>query len=514
MRKTYKAFMQFSLAELKAELQIKEAGVTIGMAATDSQDYSLQATQHFNIDLKDIQEPILDGMIVPENLLPKKEDFLFVPFRLISATMVAANSWRATFFKESVLKKAVGMLQGKGVYTDHDDRPKNWLGYVAKTKWQSKQLQDGEQIPAGINGLLGIDTTLERNKDIAKGIINGAIYSNSVGIMLNYKMSHIFEDEWEFRRRVGTIAEDGRMIHLEVTEIIDIYETSLVGLGADPYAKRIGSNGLINVDNGGTYKETQTNQFKTEFSKENETNKFNICCGLDRNVLLLTGKKFIRTSLNNKQDINMNKELLASLMAFFKVEKEEDLTEEMVKGFSTPDTKTTLSLAQAKEAATSSSTLGTFLEKHIFISTIELENMKQSVSKVVELSAQLDTLLKENIALEVEKTALAIDAKVGTDFIQMQRDLAKKFYRLDKMDKADETVLSLFDKANLTELTALIKQHGVVIGGKFSYSCSDCGSTHFEFGSSVETESTRVETKNVVFVNPDTIRSKYRQNEV
>ena len=514
MKKTYKAFMQFSLAELKAELDITESGINIGMPTTDVDQYNNMSTESFNINLKDIEQPSLDNMGVPDDMIPKPEDFLYAPFRLLSATMVAAGSWRSTMFPAKVLKKATGMLLKKGVFTDHDDRPKNWTGYVAKTMWQNATQQNGKTIPGGINGLLAIDTTIERNRDIAKGIVSGAVYSNSVGIQFYYKMSHDYETPWEFSDKVGTMHEDGRMVHLEVTEIVDIHETSLVYLGADPYAKRIGNDGLINIDNGGVYEGLTKDSTKLLFKKEYETNKFNIPCGLHENVLLLTGKKDSTNFVANNQntEIDMNEKILAALLTKFGVSKVEDLTEEFIKDFGKQETSTlsavkSLALTKVQESNTAidSVNLNKFVESHVFVSSTELEGLKQSGSKI----EGLETKITE---LEAAKVTLSANAELGEEFLNSQRDLAKKYFRLDKLNKVGaeeiETICGMFDKASPTELQALIKQHGLTIGGQFSYTCGDCGSPKFKFQSSKETEGGESkEDIGLKVVNPQTYRN-------
>lgn len=514
MKKTYKAFMQFSLGELKAELAIGESGINIGMPTTDVDQYNNLATESFNTNLKDIEMPSLDGMGVPENLKPKTEDFLYVPFRLLSATMVAAGSWRSTMFPAKVLKKATGMLLKKGVFTDHDDRPKNWTGYVAKTTWQNATQQNGNTIPGGINGLLAIDTTIDRNRDIAKGIVSGAVYSNSVGISFSYKMSHEYENVWNFREKVGTIHDDGRMVCMEVSEVIDIHETSLVYLGADPYAKRIGDDGLVNVDNGGVYEGLTKNTTQLSFKKEYETNKFTIPCGLNKNVLFLTGKRDSTISATNQTtDIDMEKNIVAALLAKFNIASVEELTEDFIKNFGTRETSTlsvvkslALSRVQEKDGSIDSVNLDKFIESNVFVSTIELESLKQSDSKIKDLEAKVTEL-------EAAKVTLSDNAKLGADFLSSQRDLAKKFFRLEKLNKVDateiETICGMFDKASPSELQALIKQHGLTIGGQFSYTCGDCGSPEFKFQSTEEGldgEQNPKEDKVLKVVNPQTYR--------
>lgn len=512
----FRANMLFTLAEL--QMHIGEAGISLGMPSQDVEEYNGMAMESYNVGLNDIPMPSVDGMVIPEGLESKQEDFLYVPFRLLSATMVAAGSWRATKFKPQVLKKAVQMLQGKGVYTNHNDNPKNWLGYVAKTKWQNAQKIAGETIPAGINGLLGIDTTLDRNKDVAKGIVSGAVYSNSVSIMFNYKMSHEFDDDWEFHRRVGTIHEDGKMIHLEPTEVLDMYETSLVSLGADPYAKRIGADGLVNVDNGGVYTEkTENNKFK----QENKQKKFYVSCGLSKNVIHLTGKK-MPTNLKKPTKLtkkDMNKQVLNALLLMFGCSTQDDLTVEMVKGFkglSEEDesilkvvNEQALSLVSEKNDTIDSVALSKFLPKHSFIGNDDLTNLKESEKKLAEIEVKLGLITKEKEGLEVS-------AKIGEDFLKMKRDLAKKFYRLEKMDDADESICELFDTATSEQLDALVKQHGIVIGGQFSYNCSDCGSHKFKFQSTVEglDKPTKKDSeRGLKLVSPETIREEARKRK-
>lgn len=505
--------MQFSIAELKAELAIKESGVNIGIPASDVDQYNGMSTESFNVNLKDIEEPNLDGMDVPEDMIPKTEDFLYVPFRLISATMVAAGSWRSTMFPAKVLKKATNMLLKKGVFTDHDDRPKNWTGYVAKTQWQNATQQNGQTIPGGINGLLAIDTTIERNRDVAKGIINGAVYSNSVGIQFTYKMSHDYDNVWEFREKVGTIHDDGRMVHMEVTEVIEIHETSLVYLGADPYAKRIGNDGLINVDNGGVYEGLTKNNAQLSFKNEYETNKFNISCGLNKNVLFLTGKKdstnFVATNQNT--EIDMEKNIVAALLAKFGLSSVDELTEEFIKNFGASQTSTlsavkSLALTKVQESneAIESVNLNKFVESHVFVSKTELDSLKQSDSKIEELEVKVTEL-------EETKVTLSANAKLGKEFLDSQVELAKKSFRLENLNKLGaeeiETICGMFDKASPSELQALIKKHGISIGGQFSYSCSDCGSHDFKFQSSKEgAKAEEKEESGLKVVNPQTFR--------
>lgn len=188
----------------------------------------------------------------PESVQPKEENTLFVPFRLISATIIGAGTWKATdFTNEEVLRASVPLLVGKPVHSEHDQSANNWLGKVVETVWTPRFVQGGIDIPAGIDGILAIDTTTQRGEDIAKGITMGAVVSNSVSIEFEWELSHTVETEddlWDtLFYRIGEIAPDGKMYTRVVTRIVDYYESSIVSLGADPYAKKIDEQGNLTM---------------------------------------------------------------------------------------------------------------------------------------------------------------------------------------------------------------------------------------------------------------------------
>lgn len=190
---------------------------------------------------------------VPESVMPDPNAIMYVPFRLISATMVGAGTWKATdFSNEEVLRASVSLLNGKGVYSEHYERADLWLGRVAQTTWTDRYNQNGINVPAGIDGVLAIDTTTERGANIAKGIALNAVVSNSVSVEFEWVPSHDFgTDDWadyRFEQAIGQIV-DGRMVCRVVTRIIKYTETSIVSNGADEFAKKIDQSGnLVGLD--------------------------------------------------------------------------------------------------------------------------------------------------------------------------------------------------------------------------------------------------------------------------
>lgn len=194
---------------------------------------------------------------VPENIALNPDEIYLVPFRLISATIVGAGTWKATdFSKAGVLKASMPLLKNKPIYRDHMMYVDYWAGIVNEVVWTNPYSQGVMDIPAGIDGLLALDTSTEENRNLAKGVNMGAVTSNSVTVEFEWEPSHEFEKEWMFYENIGSIV-DGRMVCRVVTKIIEYHETSLVGLGADPYAKKITSSGeLTNIDKAGAAEAT------------------------------------------------------------------------------------------------------------------------------------------------------------------------------------------------------------------------------------------------------------------
>lgn len=523
----YTGRFNFSLGDV-ATLGIGEAGVSLGVPATDRNDFTKYVRENF-VKPEDIVTPDNGGLLIPEGLEFNIENFVGAPFRLLSSTIVGAGSWKAAEFKPSVLRKAVNMLIGKGVFTRHNMNPRNWAGYVGKTWWQGKSVTaDGVEVPAGINGVLMIDTTRPDNLSLAQGIIAGAVYSNSVSIEYTWKPSHDFDNVRDFIWSIGEVHEDGEMIRRIAVDVVNMHETSLVDLGADPYAKKLDSKGkIINPDVGGIMTQTTSNSLKAEFNKANSEKKFYISCGLTKNILSLTGKAYNAPNSTQAQKTNnkppqksdtMNPELKAALLSLFGVKSldEVDVAElakcKLLTGTdaATFDKLNGAALAVAKESnpLVGSVDMSAFCNTHVFVSADKLKDLKAAGEKVKGLEAKV-TELEAAAAKENEF------AKLGKEFQEKRVELAKKAYRLAYGDKTEEAVLGIFDKATGKELDALIKQHGLKIGSEFSYTCGECGSGKFEFRSSAagnnagDAGNTSTATEKLEFTSTDDIYKKY-----
>lgn len=229
--------------------------VDVGVAYTGLNATSEEAIQRIVPKFNRLEfQSALRTTIAPENVQPKEENTMFVPFRLLSATIIGGGTWKATdFSNEAVLRASAPLLVGKPVHSEHWVSARSWLGKVMETVWTPRYTQNGINVPAGIDGVLAIDTTTERGEDIAKGIAMGAVVSNSVSIEFEWELSHPINSEDELFEmlflKIGETDENGKMYTRVVTRIVDYYESSICSLGADPYAKKIDEQGnLVMID--------------------------------------------------------------------------------------------------------------------------------------------------------------------------------------------------------------------------------------------------------------------------
>lgn len=438
------------------------------------------------------------GLDVPKEIMPKPEDFIKVPFRLLSATTVGAGSWKSTdFSNEKVLKASLKKLVGKPLYYDHDTDLLNWVGIVESVKWTEARMQDGQLIPAGIDGIVAIDA--KTNPKIARGVLVGSIFSNSVTVSFDWEPSHKFENEYDFYNRIGTMSTvDNTMIRRVVTEIFDYYESSLVWLGADPFAKAIDEKGnLKHVDSTAVY---------IPYSKEDkevidfEANKRYKASCLDEKLLLSLSRKTTLNS-NSSKPSNTMKDLITLFKTALNIE------ETALKGF--------LGLKQEEEVTASH--LTSFFTKQPSVVEKEVEKLTVPTSLLNNSTAtqalgaitpetdfsQVTIIKNEDFAklnesvekLTKEGLELSANAKVGVEFLNLKRNEVKRLYKA-QVGTPDEAVLKLMDEASTEALDGLLKLHTKGVTEKFGGHCKKCGSHEFSFQSSYTgPEAKKVEVK-------------------
>lgn len=423
-----------------------------------------------------------------EDIMPKPEDFMDFPFRLISATIVGAGSWKATdFSRPGVLEASKDMLLAKPVYPDHETDMANWLGIIKSVKWSPETTQDGMKIPGGIDGMISIDA--KSNPKVARGVVMGITFSNSVTVAFSWEPSHTFENMREFDDRLGEIGPDGKMVTRVVTNIEDYFESSLLWLGADPFAKLIGADGkLINIDHSSVQYSKADTHSKSLYEKDK---KYSISCGFDENVLALSKRK---ESLNPKNNNVMDK-ILAQLAIMLGVDVATLTVDSLTKLQLVNASAESVNLINAAIVTELTKSVETYATENAVAKPADLkvflgEAKFVAADKLVTLTAEAGKVT----ALEAEKTVLTGEvanlkkleplAAIGTSFVKMKRDETVRLYKLSQGDKSDEAVVKLINEAAPDALEGLLKQYSSSATHKFSGSCSDCGSDKFNFRSS------------------------------
>ena len=524
----------------------------------------------------------LGEMTVPEDVQVREEDLLLVPFRLISATIVGAYSWKATDFSDAkVLRNSMRKLLKKPVYTQHFADPDNAIGFVKDVVWTNAYMQNGVEVPAGIDGVLAIDTVGDRKESLARGIQMGAIHSNSVSVEFEWKASHDFQNEYDFLDAIGSVV-DGKMVTRVVTKVVDFFESSLVDLGADPYAKIIDSNGnLINIEEGATitqykkdnktkeveYALSNIHSFSATLSYNKQTNKMKhklkgkFGAALSKMMEEAIESKMAKEELSREDVINAlsdaagvtvktignilaaksNCPTMARMEAFASVlglsiesvlesaeidgcitadadlaaakddkeemmedkeeymeeEEEDEMEEEMMEDKDKKDMgkdcgceglkkqleETKAAFAKAIEAhkeevlkfkqdlAKEATNL-----KEVRLSNVTLKAESESYSKLVE---QHDTLKAEYSALKAKENFIEVGEKY-------QENLTKRViesYKKQAGSNFKESMVKLFESANLEQLEELAGDVNESLFEKFSYSCASCGHNKANFGS-------------------------------
>lgn len=513
MKKTFRSKLSFSLADV-CSMGLDYAGISIGKPIIPD------STESFGIFGSSSDNNKFWGNTIKESdIIPNESDYIRQPFRLISATVVGAGSWKATDFSMAgVLKASVSKLDRKTVYKDHEQDSNNWSGHIENPVWQDAFVNgDGTPIPAGINGVVAIDYKVDPK--LARGVASGAIYSNSVTVDFGWEPSHEFSSIDEFEAHVGTLGSDGKMVRRVATNINDYYESSMVWLGADPFGKAIDAEGNFkNVDKGRVVAYSADN---AECKKYSTAKTMTAMYGMD-------GKSFLSLSKNsnfvpNKSD--MNKFLVAFLAAFTQqigVSKVEELTDahldkigELSGLLKSPEDTAAIQLsAQAKPliekvraglGLAEGAALPDTFDNVSFVASDKLAEYAVAEGKVTSLSAEVATLTTKVGELQPL-------ADKGIAYNNEQRKEAERLYKLS-VPKEDESMLTLIRTGDMAVVGSLLNSYTQHLGSdKFKGKCAKCGSEEFSFRSSHADgdDDTKEDTSSEVL----NFREKYTKNSM
>jgi hypothetical protein len=473
--------------------------------------------------------------VTGKNIELKDEDFVYQPFRLLSATIVGAHSWKATDFSDiGVLKRALQLVDAIPIYKDHDtSEVDNAAGIVTTPTWQNTYFdENGAEVPAGINGIFKIDA--KTNPKLARNIMLGAVKSNSVTVLFDWEPSHEFEDEWRFFDAIGSVI-DGEMVTRKVTKIYDFYETSLVWLGADPFAKKLVDGKVAGVDTQGVFAK-ETEEVQESYTKDN---KYSVLYKAPETLSL---KKAIISNIKNKD--NMDTIVLAKLLKKLNLEAGTELTEQHLEHLNvvTPEVaESNINNAKivdivTEKLLTSFEKIDIGIEESLkttsFVATIDLEASIVEKETLTLQVAELETVKTSNVELEANKVKLTSDVEelkakaisdkaeydalkpmsvLGESYIAEKRTEVERLYSLAMDSKTDEAMLGLIKKATPDELVGMLKQYSAKMVKKFSPKCNDCESENITMRSTFAKKDEKEDTKENTIEN---LREKYRKNPI
>lgn len=537
MKKNYTSRLNFDKAsDEKVSLKLNYAGVVMPSQMYEGDINNVKVLEHFGFfGSGGDPNKFYPDIKTAKDIIPKEEDFVKVPFRMLSATTVGSGTWKATEFPEEVLKASMMKLLNKPVFTEHTQEVDNWVGIVVEVKWSPARTVNGEFIPAGIDGVIAIDA--KSNPKIARGVLIGAIFSNSVSVVFDWVMSHSFESNHDFMNEIGNIHKDGKMVRRVATVIHDYYEDSLCWLGADPYAKAIDAQGnLVNVDTSNVYNEEKSYGKELEGVKAiyEKNKKFEINYCLDKKVLSLS--KGEANPIPNKE--NNMKDFIAKMAALFniteaQVRKTLNLSAEGEIDEAAFKTAFVQLLTAENKPDESLALKGTILDKVMGLASfkavvgdnVELKDLAISEDTILlvkpadytELKTKADsvaTLEADKKTAEDKVTELTPNATLGEQFVAGKRKEAVNLYKKMVGAKQDAAVIALMEKATNTELDGLLAQYTQGATAKFSGSCKKCGSGEFEFRSTIAGKNTTEDFTTVEAGTPDALREKFGKSSM
>jgi len=412
--------------------------------------------------------------------VPDEDDLVEFPFRQLSATIVGAGSWKATdFSKGNVLKKSMPMLEGVPAYRNHHTFVGNEVGHIGTPTWSNSYTNaDGKKIPAGIDAPFIIDKILEPKLVRQLSSPRSPVKSSSVTVVFEWEASHDFDKEWMFWDMLGTFAEDGEMVRRIVTNITAYYESSLVWLGADPFAGKLDENGeVVEIDQASVIENSRSGEEFEQFYKKHKKYFIYSCSESEKDILLKMNKEGgPQSHSKTEKQTAMNKKLLEKIAQLNNC-KVDEVTEEMIEKFDVIETD---KLAALEKADSEVKTL-----------KADKEAEEGKVKTLTDEKAQLEKDNKENAEKveKLEKEAKENEAKIkaGEAHLNSMREHTKEVYTKFAGDKVDDTIVKEIEGNNIEELEAKLKLFGAEAVTKFGAHCTTCNSSeHISYRSSID----------------------------
>ncbi|RUP41609.1 MAG: hypothetical protein EKK63_04970 [Acinetobacter sp.] len=424
-----------------------------------------------------------------EDAIAKPEDFIPFMFRHITATIVGAGTWKATEFTPAVLKAARKKLEFKPAYVNHEVEVSNNIGLTGQAVFtDSFTSNDGIVVPAGLDAPIWIDGKL--HTDLTRKLSaypKPHIQSVSIGVLYKWEPSHTFtdsvgnEDDYAFENRIGTLV-DGKMVRRIVTEIVDIFETSLVFMGADPYAKIIDEKGqLVNIDVSSIAGKSLFSQDPlAKYYKESGCFFISEDSSLDKQkALYLSEQIFTGTpkSGNSKNNNEMSKIKLVGKKDDFKKEVLDALTAQSleIEFVEAPSSEVLLQKDTAIEALTKDKKTA---EDSLKVANDSLTAEKAITAKYAKIVSadKLDEFEKE---VPLEK--VADFARSGKTLLDKKREELVRLYKVKAGADVNADLVKTMESAEGSSLDALLQEYGSKLYNEYGAECKKCGATEITF---------------------------------
>lgn len=176
-----------------------------------------------------------------EDLIPKEEDYVNIPFRALSARYLGESGYFLDFSREGVLKKSVPLMLTKEngglrtkplkVQRNHSFAIEDTMGTISQAKWDES---DKFGSP-GINVMTRLDWKLYPD-EVRKLLSNPPlIESASMSLLFDWEPSHPDLKLWQFFDMLGHEV-DGEIVRFIVTDVLEYYHLGLVWDGGDAQA--------------------------------------------------------------------------------------------------------------------------------------------------------------------------------------------------------------------------------------------------------------------------------------
>lgn len=390
-----------------------------------------------------------------EDLNPKDEEFGYPVFRMLSATYIRKGGTVISFKKPGVLKNSMNLALGITINIEHEMMIANAVGSISSVIWQNAYTdKNGNKIPAGLNGVYKIDG--KSNPRILRGIMMDppSIHSTSVTVMYAWEKSHTKMEDQDFWSKMGTEV-DGQLVAKVATEILLYPEVSLVGMGADPFAKKLGGDGkILNTD-------TSAKRVVMGFSSklpESNIYALNYKKAMDEHEIM----ESISLNADNNTNINLieNNMDYSTLLLALGITHTGELK----------DDAAFAAIVTAHFKVTPPDKYPTLTEKFGTMSDADI------VADLTTMAAYKKLGTVEEVTTKLSQLPMA--TKGEERLTELRNETIANYKLITPTDKQDAKHIESLEKADFAAITPLHKTYKDQVNEKLPFICTDCNSTN------------------------------------